>query len=181
MELWGRWLSVVNQLQGAFSRKKTFFWFVIVLIFTIEVMFKQAVHQIGTFLYRFWLKCMKPIKRRQRGDQYLQSFSKEYKDRVARKLHAYNLFILTGLIAQGLLQYLSIHCYTIVWDSFGSWLRTIRKNTLPSEMVTTLAMTRTYNQFLADDQHLSTFKKFLSKKMGYQPFRYQISCSAEAA
>ena len=149
------------------------------LRFKIEVMFKQAVHKIGTFLYRFWLKCMEPTKRRQRGDQYLQSFSKEYKDRVAQKLHAYNLFILSGLIAQGLLQYLSIHCYTIVWGSFGSWLRTIRKNTLPSEMVTALAMTRTYNQFLSDDQPLSIFKKCLLKKIGYRPFRYQIPSSAE--
>jgi hypothetical protein len=48
-------------------------------------------------------------------------------------------------------------------------------------MVTTLAMTRTYNQFLADEQQLSLFKKFLWKKMGYRPLRYQTPSSAEAA
>ena len=26
MTLWSKWLSVVNQLEGAFSRKRTFFW-----------------------------------------------------------------------------------------------------------------------------------------------------------
>jgi hypothetical protein len=37
MELWRQWLALVNQLDGAFSRRKTFFWFVIVLIgFTIK-------------------------------------------------------------------------------------------------------------------------------------------------
>lgn len=151
------------------------------LRFKIEVLFKQAVHQIGAFLYRFWLKSMAPRKRQQRGDQYLQFFSKQFKARVARKLHAYNLFILSGLIAQGLLQYLSIHCHTIVWGSFSSWLRTIRDNTLPSEMVTAWAMTRTYDQFLADEQQVSIFKKFLLKKIGRYPFRHQIPSSAEAA
>lgn len=150
------------------------------LRFKIEVLFKQAVHKIGTFLYRFWLKSMAPIKRQQRGDQNLQFCSKQFKVRVARKLHAYNLFILTGLIAQGLLQYLSIHCYVAVWNSFGTWLRTVRDNTLPSEMVVAMAMTRTYNQFLSDEQQLGIFKKFLLKKMSYQPLHHQIPSSTEA-
>ena len=37
MGLWHKWLSIVNQLEGAFSRQSTFFWFIIVLIgFTIK-------------------------------------------------------------------------------------------------------------------------------------------------
>ena len=37
MKLWVEWMSLVNQLEGAFSRKKTFFWFVLVLIgFTVK-------------------------------------------------------------------------------------------------------------------------------------------------
>lgn len=37
MELWVKWLALVNQLESAFSRKKTFFWFVIILIgFTVK-------------------------------------------------------------------------------------------------------------------------------------------------
>src|SRR3990167_844589 len=54
------------------------------LRFKIEVCFKQAVHQIGTFMYRFWLKMMSPTKRGA-GDQCLQSAPKEYKDAVLRK------------------------------------------------------------------------------------------------
>jgi len=37
MELWDKWLTLVKSLEGACSRKKTFFWLVIVLIgFTIK-------------------------------------------------------------------------------------------------------------------------------------------------
>src|SRR3990167_5452740 len=37
MGLWSKWESVVNQLESAFSRKKTFYWFMLVLIgFTIK-------------------------------------------------------------------------------------------------------------------------------------------------
>ena len=130
------------------------------LRFKIEVLFKQAVHQIGTFMYRFWLKMMPP-KRRRTGDQLLQLASQQFKDAILRKLHAYHLFIQLGFIAQGLMQYLSMHCYKTVWRSFGTWLRTIRPNTLPSEKVVSLTLSRTYIEFLIDDTKQCIFKKFL--------------------
>jgi hypothetical protein len=151
------------------------------LRFKIEVLFKQAVHQIGAFLYRFWIKSIKPRTRQQRGDQDLQDFSGELQARIIKKMHAYHLFILCGLISQGLLHYLSLHYYKTVWSSFGAWLRTIRDNTLPSEMVTALAMTRTYEYFLEDEQYMGIFKKFLASKIEDRRLRYQIPASAEAA
>ena len=151
------------------------------LRFKIEVLFKQAVHQIGVFLYRFWIKSITSRTRKQRGDQNLQDFNETLQLRIAKKMHAYHVFILCGLIAQGLLQYLSIHYYKSVWSSFGTWLRTIRANTLPSEMVTALAMTRTYDHFLEDDQQASIFKKFLLQKIVNRKQKYQIPTMAEAA
>jgi DDE superfamily endonuclease len=130
------------------------------LRFKIEVCFKQAVHQIGAFMYRFWLKMMPP-KKRGTGDQYLQLASQQFKDGVLRKLHAYHLFIQLGFIAQGLLQYLSMNYYQTVWSGFGTWLRTIRPNTLPSEKVTSLALSRGYIEFLLDGAKHAIFKKFL--------------------
>ena len=118
------------------------------------------MHQIGTFMYRFWLKRMPPTKR-DAGDQCLQLAAKEYKDAVLRKLNAYHLFIQLGLISQGLMHYLSINCYPTVWRSFGTWLRTMRPNTLPSEKVVSLAMSRTYIEFLLDRGKHRIFKKFL--------------------
>jgi hypothetical protein len=151
------------------------------LRFKIEVLFKQAVHQIGVFLYRFWIKSIAPRTRKQRGDQNLQDFNETLQHRIAKKMHAYHVFILCGLIAQGLLQYLSVHYYKSVWSSFGTWLRTIRENTLPSEMVTALAMARTYDYFLEDEQDRSIFKKFLVGKTADRRSMYQVPASAEAA
>lgn len=51
------------------------------LRFKIEVSFKQAVHQIGAFMYRFWLKIMAP-KKRQSGDQQFQFSSPDFKKRL---------------------------------------------------------------------------------------------------
>jgi hypothetical protein len=151
------------------------------LRFKIEVLFKQAVHQIGAFLYRFWIKSITPRTRKERGDKNLQDFNATLQLRIAKKMHAYHVFILCGLISQGLLQYLSIHYYKSVWSSFGTWLRTIRDNTLPSEMVTALAMTRTYDYFLEDDQHMSIFKKFLVGKIADRRLKYQSQDYADAA
>ena len=80
----------------------------------------------------------------------MQSAAKEYKDAILRKLNAYHLFIQLGLISQGLMHYLSMNCYPTVWRNFGTWLRTIRPNTLPSAKVVSLAMNRTYIEFLLD-------------------------------
>ena len=48
---------------------------------------------------------------------------------IFKKLLAYELYIQTGLIAQGLLQYLCATFSKTVWECFGSWMRTIRDDT----------------------------------------------------
>jgi hypothetical protein len=68
--------------------------------YKIEVTFKQAVHQVGTFMYHFWLKCMRPTKRG-RGDWLLYFADSAFKTKVKRKLHAYHLFMMLGFICQG--------------------------------------------------------------------------------
>lgn len=136
--------------------------------FKIEVAFKQAVHQIGAFMYRFWLRIMKPRKRGS-GNQELQFATEHFKQKVSKKINAYHIFIQLGFIAQGLMQYLSIHSTKMIWGNFGTWLRTIRKNTLPSEKVVAIAMTRTYFEFLKDDSICAIFKKFLRDRMGPGP------------
>lgn len=136
------------------------------LRFKIEVSFKQAVHQIGTFMYRFWLKRMLPTKRGS-GDRSLEWAEEELKEGIAKKMNAYHLFIQLGLIAQGLTQYLSVDHYKSVWRGFGSWLRTIRENTLPSEKVTSLALSRGYIEFLLDKGKHLIFKKFLWSRIDF--------------
>ena len=94
------------------------------LRFKIEHTFKQAVRLIGSFSYHFWMSDMKPLRRRG-GNQHLHRASPEYRDAVRRKLHAYHAFIQAAVVCQGLLQYLATAFPQRVWDSFGSWLRTI--------------------------------------------------------
>lgn len=130
------------------------------LRFKIEVSFKQAVRTLGAYAYHFWMKAMKPIKRYS-GNQHIHKKPETYRQAVQRKMDAYHRFVQTGLIAQGLLQYLSVSFPRLVFSSFGSWLRTIRTDFAPSEFVTAIALRQTLPQFLSDSSQDSIFKKFI--------------------
>ncbi len=137
------------------------------LRFKIEVTFKQAIRTIGAYAYHFWMKSMTPIKR-STGDQHLHKKSEEYRNAVRRKMDAYHRFIQIGLIAQGLLQYLSIAATPRVWAKFGSWLRTIRPGVLPSEDVTALALRNSLPEFLLGTHQEQTFTKFLLDRIDFK-------------
>ena len=127
--------------------------------FKIEVSFKQALYTLGTYAYHFWMASMTP-RPNQSGDQHLHRKSDQYRDHVGRKMRAYHCHMQLGIIAQGLLQSLSLTCTKAVWASFGSWLRTIRNGIYPSEQVTALAMRNTLPELLVnspDDQILVDF------------------------
>ena len=85
---------------------------------------------------------MTPLRYRN-GNQYLHRKSADYRNHVRRKMHAYHVFIQAGVVAQGLLQYLAVASPKLVWDSFGSWLRTIRPGIPPSEFVVANALRQT--------------------------------------
>lgn len=53
-----------------------------------------------------------------------------------------------GVVAQGLMQFLSVRYTNEVWRSFGSWLRTIRQGIAPSELVVSIALRNTLREFL---------------------------------
>lgn len=130
------------------------------LRFKIELTFKQAVNQLGTLAYHFWMRKMKPLRRRQ-GNQYLHRTTPEYRTLVQRKLNAYHLFIHAGVVAQGLLQYLAASHPQLVWQSFGSWLRTIRAGMPPSELVVATALRQCLPEFLLNSPPDNLFTKFI--------------------
>jgi hypothetical protein len=130
------------------------------LRFKIEHGFKQAVRVVGTFSYHFWMKEMKPLRRRN-GNQYLHRESEKYRKAVKRKLKAYHAFIHAGVVSQGLLQYLSASCPRLVWASFGSWLRTIRPGVAPSELVVATALRHSLPEFLLNTAQTNTLAKFI--------------------
>ena len=130
------------------------------LRFKIEVSFKQAVWTIGTYSYRFWMKSMKPTKRRE-GDRHIHKETEKYRNAIHRKIRAYHIHIQMGVIAQGLLQFISATESGSVWSLFGSWLRTVRPNRCPSEKVTSVSMRNELPEFLATTGSGEIFKKFL--------------------
>jgi hypothetical protein len=130
------------------------------LRFKIEVAFKQAIHTIGAYAYHFWMMPMRPLKRGS-GNQNLSSKSAEYRQKVRRKMGAYHRYVQLGCIAQGLLQYLAICYRTQVWASFGSWLRTMKTDMVPSEMVVAQALRTSLPEFLLSNPDDSDLKKFI--------------------
>jgi len=136
------------------------------LRFKIEHTFKQAVHVVGTFSYHFWMQMMKPLKRCS-GNQHLHRKSDQYRQAVKRKLKAYHVFVLAGIVAQGLLHYLSA-CHTDkVWACFGSWLRTIRPGVAPSERVAAMALRNSLPEFLLVSGKHTTLAKFIAQRQDF--------------
>lgn len=119
------------------------------LRFKIEVSFKQALHVVGAYAYHFWMARMDPLKRNG-GNQHLHRKDQDYRDRIRRKINAYHLHMQLGIIAQGVLQCLSMSVSELVWSSFGSWIRTIRPGLCPSENVTSIALRNTLPNFLGE-------------------------------
>lgn len=134
------------------------------LRFKIEVSFKQALRILGIYAYHFWMRAMTPLRRRS-GTQYLHRKEGEYRRAVVRKLDAYHRHIQVGLIAQGLLHYLSCTFPHLVWSHFGSWIRTIRPGICPSEQVTALALRNSFPEFLSTSAHDQILRKFLLERI----------------
>lgn len=133
------------------------------LRFKIEHTFKQAVRLIGAFAYHFWMQDMKPLRRRN-GNQYLHRESLDYRNAIKRKLHAYHVFIQAGVVCQGLLQYLAVAFSQLVWNAFGSWLRTIRPGIPPSELVVANALRQSLPEFLLNALQRNFLAKFIVER-----------------
>lgn len=133
------------------------------LRFKIELSFKQAVRLIGSFAYHFWMQDMKPL-RRGNGNQHLHRESLDYRNAIKRKIHAYHVFIQAGIVCQGLLQYLSVAYPALVWNSFRSWLRTIRPGIPPSELVVANALRQTLPEFLLNNPQRDFIEKFIVQR-----------------
>ena len=133
------------------------------LRFKIEHSFKQATRLIGSFAYHFWMKDMVPLRYRN-GNQYLHHKTADYRDHIKRKIHAYHVFIQAGVIAQGLHQYLAVAAPKLVWESFGSWLRTIRPGIPPSEFVVANALRQTLPEFLMSYSEDDSLAKFIADR-----------------
>jgi len=129
--------------------------------FRIEVSFKQAVHTLGSFSYHFWLKSMERIKRGS-GNQHPHRKSAQYRENILSKTEAYERFVAIGLVAQGLMQYLSTYFAAQVWTAFGGWLRTLPEHRHPSEQIVSWALRAALPEFLARSHKEHSLRKILT-------------------
>jgi hypothetical protein len=132
------------------------------LRFKIEVGFKQAIHSLGAYAYHFWMKDMRPIKRKA-GDQHLERKSQRYREAVQRKMDAYHRYIQLACIAQGILQHLSIKFHKLNWKQFEktSWMRTMKTDRAPSEMVVMTILRSTLIKFLLNRRNVPELVRFI--------------------
>jgi len=126
----------------------------------IETGFKSSVHNIGSFGYHFWMKGMKPIKGRP-TKQYLHRETKEYRSAIKRKIHAFHTYLALANVSHGLMMHLAINFREQVWLSFNGWLRTIRKDVEPSEIVVANALRSTLPKFLGGGDSCFSIAKFI--------------------
>ena len=121
------------------------------------------MRQIGAFGYHFWMQDLTPLQRNN-GNQHLHRASPKYRDDVSRKLHAYHVFIQAGIVSQGLLYCLAVAYPQLVWNAFGSWLRTIRPGIPPSELVVGTALRQRVPEFLVNTANANIFAKFIADR-----------------
>jgi hypothetical protein len=130
--------------------------------YKIEVAFKAAIHNVGVYAYHFWLKIMQKI-RKGSGNQDLICADEQYKEKVVRKINAYLLYVQLGLIAQGLIKFLSINFKDMVWEQYDSWMRTINKTKHPSELVVMHVLNSSRYRFIENFCFSEISQKFHSK------------------
>src|SRR5436305_10802560 len=59
----------------------------------------------------------------------------------------------------------------LVWDSFGSWLRTIRPGIPPSELVAANALRQTLPEFLMGTSKINSLTKFILDRQDIDEMR----------
>jgi hypothetical protein len=58
----------------------------------------------------------------------------------------------------------------LVWNSFGSWLRTVRPGIPPSELVVATALRQTLPEFLVNTAKTNIFAKFIGERQDLERF-----------
>lgn len=130
--------------------------------YKIEVGFKSAIHNVGVYAYHFWLKSMKKIRKGSKS-QDIHRCDENYKAKVSRKINAYLLYVQLGLIAQGLLKYISIKYKDTVWKLYNGWMRTMNKKNNPSEFVVMHVLSTYKRTFIMNFRTDKIWKKLFEK------------------
>jgi len=76
-------------------------------------------------------------------------------------MDAYHRYMQIGCIVQGLLQHLAVNFRDEVWAAFKGWLRTMRTDLIPSEMVVSQALKTAFPDILLSKSEEPEIKKFI--------------------
>ena len=87
-----------------------------------------------------------------------------YRHGVRRKIAAYERFIQIGLIAQGLLIYLSMRLRRVCWRSLATYRRTAKTSRPPSEWTVIWILRSQWTQFLRFSPKAQILAKFLRER-----------------
>jgi hypothetical protein len=121
--------------------------------FKIEVTFRTLKQLLGAFCYRFWSASMPKLNRfskKGERDPLLGVNSEEERRHILSAFSAIERYVMTALIANGMLQLLSLKYSSIVENSSFCWLRTVSKK-IVSEM--------TMSRFLRHDYFMQFHKQ----------------------
>ncbi len=122
------------------------------LRFKIEVSFKELVQRMGAFCYRFWSK--KLDRSRKEG---------EIKRNVLKE-STYQLHLQLAAIVHGMLIYLGIVAREQIWKQFNGWLRTIRRENIPTPQIVQMALSDEVEEFYVDSTLDENLRKFIESK-----------------
>ncbi len=98
----------------------------------IETMFDMLKNLMGVFQYRFWTKGCPIHSRKPKKNKDLKTPENNQLKKVKLCFIAYERFVMTGAIALGLLQLISVKYESFIWKVFDGFLRT-KSRSLPSE------------------------------------------------
>jgi hypothetical protein len=99
--------------------------------FKIEVTFRTLKQLLCAFGYHFWSASMPKLNRfskKGEKDPLLEVKSEKERTRILRAFDAIERYVMMALIANGMLQLLSLKYSSIVGKSYFCWLRTPSKN-----------------------------------------------------
>ena len=114
---------------------------------------------------------MEPISWGSR-DQYMPHRSAGYRERVRRKIAAYERFVQIGLISQGILIYLGMRFRHVCWRSLNTYRRTAKTSRPPSEWTVIWILHNSWPQFLRFSPKAEILEKFLldRKALEIEPY-----------
>jgi hypothetical protein len=107
----------------------------------IETLFDMLKNVMGVFRYRFWTKRLARHSRRPVKNRKLKKPTQKNIATIKRCHRAYERFVMTGAIALGLLQLISLKFEQSVWRHYAGFLRT-KSRELPSERTVKSVMGR---------------------------------------